>query len=126
MDLGKLVSMVTNGASGENSPVTKLLGMVGGPEGLNNLISQLQSGNLGQQVQSWVGTGSNQHVSGPELADALGPDKVGQLSQQTGMSHNQVIDELAKHLPHVIDQLTPNGQVPDQAGMDRLANQFDR
>ena len=84
MDLGKLVSSITGKASGENSTVTKLLGMVGGQEGLNNLVSELQSGGLGQKVQSWIGKGSNQPVSGQEIGSALGPDKVEQLSRADG------------------------------------------
>ncbi len=115
MDLGKLISSVTDKTGGENSPVTKLLGMVGGQEGLNKLVSQLQSGGLGQKVQSWIGKGSNQPVTGQEIGSALGQDKVEQLSEQTGLSQNQVTDDLAKQLPRVIDQLTPDGHVPDQA-----------
>jgi uncharacterized protein YidB (DUF937 family) len=115
IDLGKLVSSVTGKASGENSTVTKLLGMVGGQEGLNNLVSQLQSGGLGQKVQSWIGKGSNQPVSGQEIGSALGQDKVEQLSKQTGMSQSQVTDDLAQQLPHVIDHLTPDGHMPGQA-----------
>jgi len=116
MDLGKLVSSVTGGASGEkNSTVTKLLGMVGGQEGLKNLVSQLQSGGLGQKVQSWIGKGSNQPVSGQEIGSALGPDKVEQLSEQTGMSQDQLTQDLAQHLPQVVDKLTPDGHMPGQA-----------
>ena len=111
MDLGKLVSSITGKASGENSTVTKLLGMVGGQEGLNNLVSQLQSVGLGQKVQSWIGKGSNQPVSGQEIGSALGQDKVEKLSEQTGMNQNQVTDDLAQHLPHVIDQPTPDGHI---------------
>jgi uncharacterized protein YidB (DUF937 family) len=118
MDLGKLVSSVTGRASGgnsENSTVTKLLSMVGGQQGLNNLVSQLQSDGLGQKVQSWIGKGSNQPVSGQEIGSALGQDKVEQLSEQTGMSQSQLTDDLAKQLPGVIDHLTPDGHMPGQA-----------
>ncbi len=114
MDLGKLVSSVTGRASGENSTVTKLLGMVGGQEGLNNLVSQLQSGGLGQKVQSWIGKDSNQPVSGQEIGSALGQEKVEQLSEQTGLSQSQVTDDLAQQLPQVVDQLTPDGHMPGQ------------
>jgi uncharacterized protein YidB (DUF937 family) len=115
MDLGKLVSSITGGAGGQNSTVTKLLGMVGGQEGLNNLVSQLQSGGLGQKVQSWIGKGSNQPVSGQEIGSALGQEKVEQLSEQTGMSQSQLTDDLAQQLPGVIDHLTPDGHMPGQA-----------
>ena len=118
MDLGKLVSSVTGRASGgnsENSTVTKQLSMVGGQQGLNILVSQLQSDGLCQKVQSWIGKGSNQPGSGQEIGSALGHDKVEQLSEQTGMSQDQLTHDLAQHLPQVVDQLTPDGHMPGQA-----------
>jgi uncharacterized protein YidB (DUF937 family) len=122
MDLGKLVSKATQGAGGENSSVTKLLGMLGGSQGLNNVVSQLQSGGLGQKVQSWIGTGGNQQVSGQELTSALGQDKVDQISKQTGMGQNQVASELAQQLPQVVDHLTPDGHVPDPQALEQMAS----
>lgn len=121
MNLGKLVSAVTQGETGENGAVAELLEMSGGQEGLYKLVSQLESGGLTRKVWSWVCPGSNQPVTGAELGNALGGDKIEQLAQQTGTSQNHVTDELAQHLPRVIDRLTPDGRVPGQADMEFLA-----
>ena len=121
MDLGKLVSMVSQGETGENGAVAKLLDMAGGQEGLHKLVTQLEYGGLGRKARSWVGLGGNQPVTGAELGNALGADKVRQLSWQTGMSENRVTDELAQHLPRVIDRLTPDGRIPGRADMELLA-----
>ena len=54
-------------------------------------------------------------MSGQQVADALGSDKVDELSKATGLSQTEVTDHLAEQLPSVVDHLTPEGQVPDQS-----------
>jgi uncharacterized protein YidB (DUF937 family) len=121
MDLGMLVSAVTQGETGQNGAVARLLEMTAGQQGLHKLVSQLERGGLGRKVWSWICPVSNQPVTGAELGNALGGDRIEQLSQQTGTSQNHVTDELAQHLPRVIDRLTPDGRVPGQADMEFLA-----
>ena len=121
MNLGKLVALVTQGETKENGAVVKLLEMAGSQEGLYKLVSQLEYGGLGRKAWSWVQEGSNQPVTGAQLADVLGAHKVQQLSRQTDMSEDRVTDELAQHLPRVIDRLTPDGRIPGQADMEQLA-----
>jgi uncharacterized protein YidB (DUF937 family) len=90
-------------------------------EGLLKLVAQLESGGLGHKVHSWIGIGGNQPVTGAELGNALGPDKITQLARQASLSEDRVTDELAQHLPRVIDRLTPDGRIPGQADMEFLA-----
>ncbi len=63
MNLGKLVSAVTQGETGETGAVAELLEMAGGQEGLYRLVSELERGGLGRKVWSWVCPGSNQPVT---------------------------------------------------------------
>ena len=121
MDLGKLVSAVSHGETSENGAVAQLLNMAGCQEGLLKLVTQLEYGGLGRKVNSWVGTDENQPATGAELVKVLGPGKIEQLSRQTGKSENRVADELAQHLPRIIDRLTPDGRIPGQADMELLA-----
>ncbi len=88
--------------------------------GLPGIISKLQSGGMGQQVGSWVGTGQNAPVSGSQLSEVLGSGSIGQLAQQFGLSHGDAGSGLAQMLPQIIDKMTPHGQVPDDHG-DMLA-----
>ncbi len=80
--------------------------------GLQGLLAKLQAGGLGDAVQSWIGTGANQPVSGAQLGSALGPDLLGTIAAQLGGSKEQASGTLADLLPGLIDQLTPKGQVP--------------
>jgi len=66
---------------------------------------------------SWVSTGQNLPVSPDQLGSVLGDDLLGQLSQSTGMNGGDLLGQLSQVLPQVVDQLTPNGQMP-QGGLD--------
>jgi uncharacterized protein YidB (DUF937 family) len=87
-------------------------GLVGGQGGLQGLLDTLGRGGLQDVAQSWVGTGGNQSVDPDRLGAALGPDRVNQLSQQSGLSIPQLLPMLAGALPAIIDRLTPDGRVP--------------
>ena len=54
------------------------------------------------------------------MSDALGSDVVDQLARRTGLSRDEVISQLAKMLPNVVDQMTPDGRLPTQREMERL------
>jgi uncharacterized protein YidB (DUF937 family) len=76
---------------------------------LQGLVTQLQQGGLGDQVQSWLGSGAKLPVSPDQLRAALGSDHVTQLAQHFGVSPDAALKLLSEHLPGVIDQASPNG-----------------
>ena len=80
--------------------------------GLGGIISAFQKGGLGHLTDSWVGTGDNLPVSGDQLTDVLGADKISQIASQLGMSQSDAAGGLAKILPDLVNHVTPNGQVP--------------
>lgn len=86
--------------------------------GVQGLVSMLQQHGLGGVVQSWVGTGTNQPVSGDQLGQALQNGGMGSLVQEAagklGVDPNVLLGGLSKVLPHAVDHLTPDGQVPGQ------------
>ncbi len=86
-------------------------GSAGG--GFGELIQKLQAGGLGDVVGSWISTGPNQSVSPNQMQDALGPDLISQIAAQLGISPQAASTQLAESLPEVVDQMTPNGQLPD-------------
>ena len=109
--------------------LTKLLSANGGVQGI---MAKLTSSGLGQQVQSWVGTGENKPVSGDQVAKALDTDSLNKMAQETGTTPQQASDEVAQALPEVVDKATPGGQVPQQGddplhkGMDAIKGMFAR
>ena len=87
--------------------------------GVQGLVGMLQQHGLGGAVQSWVGTGANQPVSGDQLGQALQNGGMGPLLQEAagklGVDPNVLLGGLSQVLPHAVDHLTPGGQVPGQA-----------
>ncbi|MBX3611893.1 MAG: DUF937 domain-containing protein [Hydrogenophaga sp.] len=99
--------------------VAQLLQQSGGLEGL---LAKLQAGGLGDAAQSWVGSGANQPVTPDALGSALGPDLMGALGGLLGGSGGQASSVLAQVLPGLVDQLTPQGRVPESnASIDPMS-----
>lgn len=88
-------------------------------DGLGGLVKQFQQKGLGDTIDSWVNRGANKDISSGQMSDALGSDVVDQLSRRTGLSREEVIAQLAKLLPNVVDKLTPDGRLPTQREMER-------
>jgi uncharacterized protein YidB (DUF937 family) len=88
--------------------------------GLGELVRKFQQAGQGRVAQSWVETGHNEPVTPAGMEQALGADTLDALAQQTGMSRQQVLAELAKQLPQAVDQLTPQGRIPTEHEASRL------
>jgi uncharacterized protein YidB (DUF937 family) len=76
---------------------------------LQGLVSKLQQGGLGAQVQSWLGSGGNMPVTADQLKAALGDEHVQQLAAQFGVPVDKVLSLLSEHLPETVDKASPNG-----------------
>jgi uncharacterized protein YidB (DUF937 family) len=87
--------------------------------GLDELLQRFQQSGYGDIVNSWIGTGSNRPIAPRQLNQALSPETVDELSQQTGVPRHEVLSELSQALPTMVDRLTPEGRVPDQQEMAR-------
>jgi uncharacterized protein YidB (DUF937 family) len=81
--------------------------------GLGDLLNQFQQSGHGDTANSWVGSGQNKPISKGDLANALGADQLDQLSSQSGMSRDELLDGLSQYLPKVVDHLTPDGRLPN-------------
>jgi uncharacterized protein YidB (DUF937 family) len=93
---------------------------VGGGGGLADVVSAFNKGGLGDVMSSWVGGGPNKPVDPGALANALGPDVLSQFSRKAGISHGQAGSVLAQILPELVNQMTPQGQVPQGNALDGL------
>ena len=94
-------------------------GMLGGAAagsvlngGLGQVLQDLQRSGKGGTAQSWVGRGENEQIAPDDLASALGADTISALTQQTGMSRDDLLQGLSQNLPDFVDQLTPDGRLP--------------
>lgn len=88
--------------------------------GLSELVQRFQQSGLGDVMQSWIGSGQNQGISLDQLHQAIGPQTMNRLSEQTGMSHSQLLPLLAQALPMIVDRLTPNQRVPNPSEVEDM------
>ena len=128
MDLIDSLKSTIGGGGQKNDLMSIIMSLIGGQGGLNNLIGQFASNGLGDIVNSWTGTGNNLPISGDQLQNVLGKDKINQLASKVGMDSNSFTNQLSNLLPQVVDKLTPEGKVPEgdimSKGMDLLGGLF--
>jgi uncharacterized protein YidB (DUF937 family) len=105
--LGGLLGGLSGGASGGG-----LGGLLGG--GLRELNDRFRQNGHGETVDSWVGTGPNRDVAPNELEQAIGPDVLNDLTQQTGLPREEILSRLSRELPKAVDQYTPQGRLPNE------------
>jgi len=99
-------------------------GSVPGPvlrRGVDNTVRDLEERGHGDIARSWLARGANRPISPEQLGSALGESGIRDLMQQTGMEREELLEMLAKHLPRVIDHLTPDGRVPTDQEAARMA-----
>jgi uncharacterized protein YidB (DUF937 family) len=85
-------------------------GLLGG--GLGELVERFRQSGQGEVADSWVGHGPNKEIAPPQLEQAIGPDVLATLSQQTGLSRDEILARLSRELPHAVDKYTPDGRLP--------------
>ena len=109
------------GNAGHEGLVSGLLSMFGGSSagggklaGLLPLVEAFRQRGLGGAVESWISTGQNLPISPEQVEQVLGNEKIQQLCNQFHVSPDMVKSMIAQHLPNAVDQMTPNGQLPQR------------
>jgi uncharacterized protein YidB (DUF937 family) len=107
----------TSNASAQPTADQDAGGVLGG---LGGLVNKLQQGGLGNIANSWVGSGQNQPVSPNQLGSALGPSIIKVMAQKSGLSEEEITQQLSQVLPGIVDKLTPNGRLPTVAELSQI------
>ena len=100
---------------GGNQLIQMVLQMLQQNGGIEGLLARMQQAGYGQQAQSWIGTGQNMPISPDALSQIFGQGQLGQIAQQLGLPQQDAAGGLAQMLPDVVDQMTPQGQIPDNS-----------
>jgi len=91
---------------------------IGGSGGIGGLMEAFSSNGMGDILSSWIGSGENLPISADQIGAILGSDVIGQFAQSAGVDSAEAGDTLASLLPNLIDQLTPDGAVPDANNLE--------
>jgi uncharacterized protein YidB (DUF937 family) len=119
--LGDLAAMLGQGGGqgmqggGQAALLQMVLSMLannGQGGGLGGLMEKFQSAGLGEQMNSWVGTGQNLPVSPEQLGSVFGQDQMSQMAERMGLSTGDLGAQLSQMLPQAVDHFTPGGQAP--------------
>ena len=122
--LAEMLKGFGGGASGAGTPAGGgLLGKLGGTlagtsaggllsGGLGELIEKFKQSGQSETADSWVKTGPNKPISTPQIEQAVGTDVLNTLTQQTGLSREELLARLSRELPDAVDKYTPDGKLP--------------
>lgn len=80
--------------------------------GIGELLERFQQSGHGETAQSWVGPGPNKEIAPSQLREAIGPDVLRALEQQTGLPHDEIVARLSRELPAAVDKYTRDGRLP--------------
>ncbi len=69
---------------GQQGAMDQMQDLFGG-KGIQGIVSRMTQAGMGQQVQSWIGKGDNQSISGQQIKQAVDPAALQRMSQKTGM-----------------------------------------
>jgi uncharacterized protein YidB (DUF937 family) len=103
------------GEGGQGKLMQSVIGMISGG-GVSGLLSKFQNAGMEDKTRSWVSTDQpNQQLSAEEVRRGLGDQEVERLSQESGMPLDEVASNLGTMIPETVNELTPDGNVPDQS-----------
>jgi uncharacterized protein YidB (DUF937 family) len=102
--------------------LTAIMGYINSPQvgGVAGLQKMFQQGGLGEVFNSWVSSGQNMPVSADALQNVLHSGALQEAAQKAGVDPNQLAGMMSTLLPHLVDKLTPNGQIPDAGALQSM------
>ena len=116
-----------NQQAGQSGVLRNLGGLLSGASvgsvlsgGLRDLVERFKQNGQSQAADSWVKRGPNQPLGADQLEQAIGPDVLATLSQQTGLSREELVSRLTRELPEAVDKFTPEGRLPTEDEAARL------
>ena len=82
--------------------------------GLGGLLDRLRNAGQGEAADSWVKRGPNAPIEPGQLGSAIGQQTISDLARQAGVSEQELLQQLSRVLPGLVDKLTPEGRIPSQ------------
>jgi uncharacterized protein YidB (DUF937 family) len=113
LDIAEQALGGANSPGGNSAALSAVINLVNSyPGGVAGLVGAFEKNGLGGVASSWVSTGPNQQVSSQQVQSGLGNEAVEDVAAKLGVSPQVASGVVAQLLPHVINHLTPGGQLP--------------
>lgn len=112
---GAVESQTENTTASQGGVLGSIMTLLNSPEigGISGLIAKFNQAGLGEQVASWIGNGQNLPITGAQLESALGSSVIQSVAGKLGIDSTFASTALAGMLPQLVNQMTPNGELPD-------------
>ena len=102
------------GQDGQEGGLASIQNFFSSNGGLQGLTEKLSNSGMGKQVQSWIGTGHNEPISSQQVQQAVDPNELHTMAQNAGISDEEASEQLAQAMPQMVNEATPQGQIPQQ------------
>jgi uncharacterized protein YidB (DUF937 family) len=83
--------------------------------GMGAVLDKFRQKGMTRQTQSWVDPGENQAIDEQGVEQVVGQDELRQMAQRLGVPEQEVAQAFAEIMPEMVDKLTPEGRLPQQA-----------
>lgn len=104
-------------AGGEQGGMAKVaLDLFNQHGGLNGVLEKLNASGYGAQVASWISNGENLPISAAQVSSIFGSTAIMAMAAKVDTSPEVLSGLIAENLPKLVDKMTPNGEVPTDAG----------
>ena len=87
--------------------------------GLQKILGRLQAQGKSAQAESWVGKGANEPIGAEDVREAMDREDLDRIASQLGISEDEAAAAVAQVLPDVVDQASPDGNLPADDELDR-------
>jgi uncharacterized protein YidB (DUF937 family) len=104
--------------SGDNNNPNSLGNVINA--GLGSLLETFRANGQGEVADSWVKDGPQRRLENDQLAQAIGPETLAELEQQTGLNRDELLARLSRDLPEAVDKFTPDSRIPTSAEAAKL------
>jgi len=122
LDIAEQALGGANAQGGSTAAISEVMNLVNSyPGGVGGLVGAFEKNGLGGVASSWVGGGPNQAVTPQQVQTGLGTDAISSVAARLGVSPAVASGVVAQLLPHVVDHMTPGGQVPPAGGGDMVS-----
>ena len=120
MDLMQIGAQLLQSKLGDNIQTgdiaSALSGLLGGDNfDIGSLMSKMQGGGLTSMAASWLGDGANSAMSGGQIMDIFGKDKVSDFASKLNIDEGTASNGLADMLPQLIDKASSGGSLLESA-----------
>ena len=83
--------------------------------GMGAVLKRFQQQGYGKQARSWIAPGDNEPLDEAAVEQVVGQAELARMAERLGVPPEEVKQAFAEIMPEMVDQLSPQGELPAQA-----------